>query len=229
MKYHVEFDIDLKRNPHKGLYIAIEGIDGSGKDTQILQLKEYFSKQKRDVIVTSEPQSDLLVGKVIRKALKEKIKLPPVALQYLYSADRVLNHEQIVLPALNEGKIVLSHRVFWSAVPYGLFDKIMDKMDGKYDLSQRAHLMSAQGILSMYHQFVVPDKTFYLNISVDTALDRLSRRKKTKEIYEKREALEKIKKGYDLLLHEFSKEFVVIDAEKPIDEVTQDIIKKIKL
>ena len=55
MKYHIEFDLDFKRNPYKGLYIAIEGIDGSGKTTQVGKLAEYFEKQGREVLKTHEP------------------------------------------------------------------------------------------------------------------------------------------------------------------------------
>ena len=54
MKYHVELDIDLKRNPYKGLYIALEGIDGSGKTTQAEELVKYFEKKAEKL---SEPMS----------------------------------------------------------------------------------------------------------------------------------------------------------------------------
>lgn len=225
MQYHVELDIDFQRNTLGGQYIAIEGIDGSGKSTQVDHLQQYFQKQQKKVIVTSEPYHGSMIEHMIRDALQSKTHIPSAALQYLYSADRVINQESVVKPALQEQKIVLSHRVFWSAVPYGVMDKIMDKKNGNYDFNQSNQIIIAQGILSMYHQFVIPDKTFYLDISVDTAMQRLSHMDKTKEIYEKRDKLEKIKEGYEMLIDMFPKEFIIIDGEKSEKEVTEEIIK----
>ncbi|HSW89223.1 MAG TPA: dTMP kinase [Candidatus Saccharimonadales bacterium] len=227
MRYHVELDIDFQRNTLGGKYIAIEGIDGSGKSTQVLHVQDYFTKQGKEVLLTSEPHHGSMVEKMIRDALQSKITIPSAALQYLYSADRVINQESIVKPSLSQEKIVLSHRVFWSAVPYGLLDKIMGLKGGDYDFNQSSQIMIAQGLLSMYHQFVVPDVTFYLDISVDTAMERLSHMDKTKEIYEKRDKLEKIREGYNLLINMFPKEFVVIDGEQSEKQVTEDILRKL--
>ncbi len=223
MKYHVEFDLDFKRNPYKGMYIAVEGIDGSGKSTQVESLKEYFEKSGKTVTQTSEPKRDLIVGRLIHEALKAKIDIPAPALQYLYSADRVINHESVVKPSLEKGDIVLSHRVFWSVIPYG----IMDIGQDTYSKDNTEVLFVAQGLLSMYHQFIVPDVTFYLDISVDTAMRRLSQMDKQKEIYEKREKLERILRGYRWLVKEFPKEFVIINGEQSEENITEEIIEYI--
>jgi len=224
MKYHIEFDLEFRKNPYKGLYIAVEGIDGSGKTTQTEKLVQYFSKKEKTVVVTSEPRKeDSVVGKLIHEILQAKIKVPQEALQYLYSADRVINHKTVVEPALKAGSVVVSHRCFWSAIAYGLFDK------GLFDYNRSAAqvLFVAQGLLSMYHQFIAPDLTFYLDISVDVAMKRLSRMKKIKELYEKREKLEKIIVGYRWLASQFPKEITVIDGERSEEEVFADIIKRI--
>src|SRR4051812_38840306 len=101
MKYHVEFDIDFKRNPYKGVYIALEGIDGSGKTIQTEKLVEYLRSTGRDVVTTREPRKEegILSG-LIHAILFGKIKMSPVALQYLFTADRILNQEETVIPAL---------------------------------------------------------------------------------------------------------------------------------
>ncbi|SRR5258708_4412938 len=225
MQYHIELDIDFKRNTEKGRYIAIEGIDGSGKSTQVARLQEYFEQQGKEVLVTNEPHHGSVVEKLIRDALQSRIKIPSPALQYLYSADRVMNQETVVKPALKDGKTVLSHRVFWSAIPYGVMDKIMDSKHGTYDFNASNQIIIAQGILSMYHQFVVPDVTFYLDVSVATALKRLHHMDKIKEIYEKRDKLEKIREGYKMLIEMFPKEFIVIDGERNEKEVTEEMLK----
>ena len=74
MKYHIEFDINFKRNEFPGKYIAIEGIDGSGKSTQIEKLFEYFKSQGKEVIKTREPRKDEgLIGELIQKILNPGI------------------------------------------------------------------------------------------------------------------------------------------------------------
>lgn len=224
MKYHIDFDLELRKNPYKGLYIAVEGIDGSGKTTQVERLKDYFQKKGKPVVTTSEPRKgDSVIGKLIHQILQFKIKAPSEALQYLYSADRVINHKTVVEPALKAGKTVVSHRCFWSAVVYGVFDKgIFD-----YTKDETQVLFVAQGLLSMYHQFIAPDKTFYLDISVDAAMKRLIKMKKVRELYEEKEKLEKVVAGYRWLAKQFPKQITVINGERSEEEVFAQIIKKI--
>jgi len=224
MQYHVEFDIDFKRNTEKGLYIAIEGIDGSGKTTQIDRLYDYFSKQGRELVKTREPRKDEgLIGELIQKILLGKTKIPPVAFQYLFSADREMHHEDLILPSLREGKTVISDRCFWSAIPYGIMDR-----GGTLSENTVEYMLVAQSILSLYHQFTVPDVMIYLNVPLDVAMERLQREHGDREIYEDKTILAKTIKGYDWLLQKFPKEFTVIDATKPVETVTAEILAAIK-
>ena len=75
MKYHVGFDIELKRNPYKGKYIAIEGIDGCGKTTQAEKITEYFKKQGITVIQTREPRKTGVIGEIAQKVLNKRLKM----------------------------------------------------------------------------------------------------------------------------------------------------------
>jgi len=224
MKYHVEFDIDFRRNPYKGVYVALEGIDGSGKTTQVERLAEYFKNKGREVIRTREPRKEEgIVGDLIQKILHGKTQIPSVAFQYLFSADREMHHEELVIPSLKAGKVVISDRCFWSAIPYGLLDR-----KSELDENTIEYMLAAQSILSMYHQFIVPDHTFYLDISLDTAIARIDKINEVREIYEDKEKLEKTIKGYRWLLREFPKEFIIIDATKRVEEVTGEIVEVIK-
>lgn len=224
MKYHVELDIDFKRNDSKGLYIALEGVDGSGKTTQVEELAKYFKKQGRSVVVTREPRKEGLIGDIVQKVLTGKAKMSPIALQYLFSTDRVLHHDELVIPALKKGQVVISDRCFWSAVVYG----ILDRTKGKYDYKSADFLLIAHSILSMYHQFLIPDYTFCLDISLKTSLSRIDHKSGKKEIYEKEEKLKKLIEGYNWLTKKFAKEIIVINGEDDVKRVTGDIIKKIK-
>lgn len=220
MKYHIEFDLDFKRNTAAGLYIAVEGIDGSGKTTQVDRLVEELKKQGKEIVQTREPRKGVgLIGKLIQDILHGETKIPPVAFQYLFSADRQIHHQEVILPALEDGKVVVSDRCFWSAIPYGLLD--VNEGIAKDTISQK---LVAQSILSFYHEFTVPDKTFYLEVSLDTALERITKGDGANEIYEDRAKLERALDGYQWLLTEFSEEFIVIDANKGVSEVAMEII-----
>ena len=225
MKQHVAFDIEFRKNQHKGLYIVLEGINASGKNTQINNLKTYFQSQGKKVVTTDEPTKTLPIGKFVRKLITDGEKIPPSALQYLYTADRIINHQTIIIPALKQGKIVLASRSFWSAVVYG----VMDQGERDYTRPDADLILVAQGILSMYHQTLLPDYTFYLDIPVDAALKRMKKLRRTKDIYETRGKLAQLLSGYRWLKEQYKDEFISIDAEKPIDAVTEDILQMVKL
>jgi dTMP kinase len=225
MKYHVGLDIELRKNSYKGTYIAVEGIDGSGKTTQVEKIAEHFRKKGKSAIQTREPRKTGLIGDIVQKVLNKKIKISELALQYLFTTDRVLSQEEVIVPALKRGDIVISDRCFWSAIVYG----ILDRTEGKYDYKDAEFMLLAHSILSMYHQFLTPDYTFYLKISLPTALARLKQKNDVKEIYEDEEKLKKVMKGYNWLTTKFAKEIITIDGEKSVDEVTKEIVSKIKI
>lgn len=217
MKYHIDFDIDFKRNKEKGLLIAIEGIDGAGKTTQAKLVAEELSKSM-DVHLTKNP-TDGLIGKFIREVLAGKVDIPPVSFQYLFSADRQVQQEEI-LNELKEGKIIITDRYFWSAIVYGIVDREELDFDQTGDL-----LLVSQGILSMYHQFLIPDFTIFLDIPMKEAMNRLDSKEIEKEIYENETKLIKIEKGYKWLINKFKNEFTIIDGTKSEREITQEIVK----
>jgi len=224
MKYHVDFDVDLKKNAYEGKYVAIEGIDGSGKSTQATKVAEYLRSKGKKVIQIREPRKTGVIGDIVQKVLTKKMKVSPIALQYLFLTDRVLNQEEIIIPALKRGEAVVSDRCFWSAIVYG----ILDRTQGQYNDKDAEFLLIAHSILSMYHQFIVPDYTFYLKVSLDTAFSRIKKKDDVKEIYEDKEKLKKVIEGYDWLAGKFNKEIVIIDGEKSMEEVTGEIVSNIK-
>ncbi len=225
MKYHIEFDIELRKNPYKGLYFAMEGVDGSGKTTQAKLLTRYFRSKGKEVVQVREPRKEGIIGDTIKKVLTGKIKMSSVALQYLFSTDRILHHEEVIIPSLKSGKIVISDRCFWSAIVYG----ILDRTKGKYDYKSANFLLIAHSILSMYHQFIVPDYTFYLRVSLATSLKRISGKDDAKEIYEDMDKLGQVIEGYDWLTGKFNKEIVAIDGEESEEKVTEEIVDRISL
>ena len=143
-----------------------------------------------------------------------------LSLQYLFSAERSINHEEVIVPALKRGKVVISDRSFWSAIVYG----ILDKTGGKYDKDSVDLLLISQSIISMYHQFITPDLTFYLKVSVKESIKRLRLKKDIKEIYEDERKIAKIFTGYSYLVERFSEEITVVNGEEAVQVVTKYMI-----
>lgn len=214
-KYHVNFDIDFKRNEYPGKLIALEGLDGSGKTTQSSLVAKALEKLGHKVIQTKEP-TDHPTGKFLRQALSRELDIPPVAIQYLYGADRAV-HQKEIIEYLKKGYYIVTDRYFWSSVAYGASD--MGRIDD--------YQLAMYSMLSFYNRFLLPNITFYLKVSPSTGLDRIEETGKQKEIYENIEKLKKIEKGYDFLLQRFPDELTVIDAGKSVEKVTEDIIKKL--
>jgi dTMP kinase len=220
MKYHVSFDLDFKRNPYKGKFIVLEGIDGSGKTVQSQLLAQNLKNMGKKVFLTKNP-TDGEIGNFIRRVLLGKIQIPLVSFQYLFSADRQAQQFEVI-EHLKKGEIVISDRYYWSSVAYGM----ADKEDVDYENAAMIEVI-AQSVLSMYNRFLVPDTTFYLDVSVKTGLSRRHDSPKERELYENFDKMRRVEKGYKWLLQEFPKEFTVVDAQKPIEKVQKEILKSL--
>jgi dTMP kinase len=215
MKHNVSFDLEFKKNSYPGKFIVLEGIDGSGKTTQIQILEEALKKKNIPMFLTKNP-TDHPIGKMIREVLSGAQKIPATARQYLFCADRVVQEEEIIAH-LKEGGTVISDRYFWSSVAYGMADK--DVKDER--------LLTAYSILSFYNEFILPDLTIFLDVDVDTAVSRFSTKEKL-EIYENKKFITKVKDNYDFLLKKFPEEFTVLDSRKDLETVSREIIKKVE-
>ncbi len=205
MVYHLKFDLSFTRNTYSGKYYAFEGIDGSGKSTQAALLTEYFEKMGKTVLRTKEP-TDGAIGVLIRKILNKELVVPAISLQYLFCADRAVHLEEVVIPALKKGSIVISDRSLWSAITYGLVDQGVPE-------AEKEHLLVAQNVMSMYGGFLIPDRTFLLDMPYEEALQRVEGRQQQHNIYDKSEKLKKIRQEYIWLTRKFSEAFIVIEGD----------------
>lgn len=221
MKYHLELDVDLRRNPYKGVFVVLEGIDGAGKTTQVEDLVEILSN-KYKVFKTKNP-TDNPIGKFIREGLKGRIDIPPVSFQYLFTADREAQQLEVI-KHLKKGEIVVMDRYIWSTIAYGLLDHGFRKMEKTGNV-----LLVALSILSMYHQFLTPDLMIYLDVSVPTAIERLKQIGRfDTETFKRRNKIIKAKISYEWLVKKFPKEIIVINGEKNESEITQEILSYIE-
>lgn len=221
MKYKVSFDLDFKRNTYKGKFIVLEGIEASGKTTQVKDLQKILSS--KNTFFTKNP-TDSEIGSFIRKEILSgnRKNINPISYQYLFAADRQIQQAQII-DKLKKGIDVVSDRYFWSSVAYGIADRAETDYKNWEEVS-----VVALSLLSMYHQFLLPDLSIYLDISFKGSLKRMSKSTKHTEIYDNNKMNIRIKKGYDFLLKQFKKEIVVLNAEQEEAVITAQILKLIK-
>lgn len=103
----------------KGLFIVMEGPDGSGKTTQINLLKEYLEEAGYECLITREP-GGTVIGEEVRQLIlnPEHKEMSPVTEMLLYAASRAQLVHEVIEPALEEGKIVISDRFVDSSIVY---------------------------------------------------------------------------------------------------------------
>ncbi len=197
---------------NKGKFIVFEGLDGSGQSTQANLLRNFLTQKGLEIILTKEPTLDSETGKEIRQILDKKEKISPQKLQELFAKDRKEHLENLILPAIQERKIVISDRYFFSSFAYGKADDV--------DL---------EWLIKINNQFLLPDITFLLKVSPEICLERIKKRNQGKErtLFEEKEKLSKVWNVYQILPDRFKNIFIV-DGEKPIEEVSKDIKKIIR-
>lgn len=219
MTYHLTFDLSFTQNAYPGRYFAFEGIDGSGKTTQVQKIAQYLETQGKKVVITKEP-TESIVGMLIKKVIHGDITMPPMSLQYLFAADRGLHLQDVIIPSLKEGKVILSDRSFWSAVAYGIADIGLQE-------NEKERLLVAYNVLSIYGGYVVPDKTFVINVPSEVAMQRVVDRKKEQTMYEKTATLSKVQQEYVWMAKKFGEYLKLIDGTESVENVFQQIVSSI--
>ena len=196
----------MNKNTYSGKFIVLEGLDGSGQSTQVSLLGDFFIKNDKDVILTKEPTQNSEAGKKIKKILEEKIETDPLELQKLYAQDRKEHLENIIIPALRQGKIVISDRYFFSTFAYGT-----------------AHGADLEELIKMNDSFLYPDLVFFLKVDSKVCIERIEKRADPKTLFEKEERLAKVWEVYEKLASRFEN-VEIIDGEKSIKEVFEQIM-----
>ena len=110
------------KSSYPGKFIVIEGLDGSGKSAQVDLVINFLKEDGKEVVVTKEPTTESEFGLKIKQALRKEIIVEPLELQKLYVQDRREHLKNKVVPALKEGKFVVSSRYAFSTFAYGYSD-----------------------------------------------------------------------------------------------------------
>ena len=197
------------KNIYPGKFIVIEGLDGSGKSAQVDLVIDYLKQQGKDVVVTKEPTMDSEAGRKVKQALRKDIIIKPLELQKLYVQDRKEHLENKVVPALESGKFVVSSRYAFSTFAYGGSDGL------DVDL-----------LIKMNEEFLLPDLTIIVDVNPEHCIKRIEGRGEPKELFEEKEKLTKVNNFYKRMPEIFNN-VVVVDGEKSIPEVFEEIKKEV--
>ena len=201
------------------LFVTFEGIEGSGKTTQIRKALDYLKERGVPCMLTGEPGGTPL-GKELRKILLDKtaLRLSGRAELLLFAADRAQHVEEVIAPAMEEGKMVLCDRFSDATVAYQ-----------GYGRGQGREYVRV--ICDFASRSLVPDMTLLFDISAGMGLDRIMDRARRagdipREDRFEREHLkfhEMVRDGYLALSREEPHRFRVIDASRDIDAVHNDV------
>jgi dTMP kinase len=147
----------------RGLFITLEGIEGSGKSTQAARLRDHLAALGLDVVVTREPGGSP-IGEEIRGILLDpsNSRMVPLAELFLYEASRTQHVAEIIAPALAAGKCVICDRFFDASTAYQGAARGLDTAT-----VERLNLLATGG--------TKPDLTIVLDLPADAGLKRLGR------------------------------------------------------
>ncbi len=208
----------------KGKFIVLEGIDGSGKTTQINQLAKWLNEsdlipENKKLIITREPGGTQL-GKSIRSLLLDtsREKSPDSITELLlYAADRAQHVNEIIRPSLNKGNWVISDRFCGSTLAYQGYGRKLD-----INLIKDLENIATQGIS--------PDITFLLDISVEESIRRRNSKKDDRIEKEGREFLSNVCLGFNKLSkdNKWKKIPALRSKEDIISEIKYEIKKLVK-
>lgn len=200
----------------RGILIACEGIDGSGKSTLVKNLACALMESDFSVVATREPGATPL-GSIIRTIIQEKkVSMCPKAEYSLFVSDRAQHFHEIVIPSLQARKIVISDRMADSSIVYQGFG---------HGLSLEA--INFMNTWSM--EGIKPDITFYLKISVAQARKRITQRNEQLTSYEKEKNafFSKLIDGFDMIFADRS-DVVFLDGSESPEHITEKAVHAVR-
>ncbi len=198
----------------KGKLIVLEGLDGSGKGTQISLLDEYIRSSGQKAYITAEPTISS-TGGLIRDALGGHIKRDAYELSALFLADRIfhnVNPKNGIRNFIEKGIDVICDRYYYSSFAY-------QGIDADLDWVMNMNL-DCRDILR-------PDLCIFLDVDTSLCDDRISENRFDREIYENAEAQKRIRKRFFEVFQKLgdSENIKIVDASRTVSEVSADIIK----
>lgn len=191
------------RTKRKGVFICVEGIDGSGKTTQAHILVEALKKEGFEAVYTTEPSNGVF-GKMLRKHILEGTRRVPVVVEaVLFSVDRFDHIESEVKPLLKRGKIVVSDRYVYSSIAY-----------------QGASSLSQKWLKEINKRAIKPDLSIFIDVPPEIVIGRINRQR---SVMETLQTQKRVREAYLKLVEE--EDLLVIDGALSKKEVAERIQK----
>lgn len=194
------------------MFISFEGIEGSGKSTQIELIEELIRAKGYQVKKLREPGTTDL-GEKIRNIFLEKTTetVDPITEAFLLYASRKHLDQNFLRQNLSDGAIVIADRYADATLAYQSYGKGLD-----HNFVKLIHDSS---------QLLSPDLTFYMDISAELSRERISDREMDRMESESIDFFKKVREGYLQIAHDNPERVVVLDANKTIDELHESIKK----
>lgn len=195
-----------------GTFITFEGIDGSGKSTQLERCADALQNLGRDVVITKNPGGTDLGVKLRQILLHHNGPIEPTAELLLYVADRVQHIEEVIKPALNAGKVVLCDRFSDSTLAYQGYGRQLgtETIESLYTLA--------------WGDFQ-PDLTFWFSGPVEQLLQRAKNRSEADRLEQEDVTFfQRIHEGFEALAGKNPDRIVTIDATLDKDVITEQLI-----
>jgi len=202
-----------------GIFITIEGPDGSGKTTIINMLADNLQKKGFEVMATREP-GGIEIAEQIRQVIldRDNTAMDPRTEALLYAAARRQHLAEKVKPALEKGKIILCDRFVDSSLAYQGYARGLG-IDEVYSINEFAI------------EDMMPQLTLYFDLAPELGLERINKNK-GREVnrldLEDLEFHQKVREGYMILADRFSDRIVKIDASRELEAVYKDAEARIK-
>ncbi|MBQ1401526.1 MAG: dTMP kinase [Firmicutes bacterium] len=199
----------------KGIFISLEGPDGSGKSTQIRYIVEYLESRGYETVLTREP-GGTSIGEKIRDVIldRENSEMDPMTETMLYAASRAQHVAQVIRPALEQGKVVICDRFVDSSIAYQGFGR---------DLGDCVAYINEYAIMGC-----VPDITFLMKLPPEEGIGRIGSGEKDRLESEKISFHQKVYEGYEYLEKTYPARIRGIDASGSIGEIRAEIEKQLE-
>ena len=198
----------------KGIFITFEGLDASGKTTQIGLLKRWLEEKKFDFILTREPGGTAISDQIRRILLdRGNTGMLPVTEALLYAASRAQLVGEVLLPALRRGSIVISDRFLDSSIAYQSFGR------GLGDMVSQINEPAVAGVR--------PDLTFLLRTDPAGMRSRRAAEEEDRMDAQQTAFHEEVLRGYLALAEKEPERIVVIDGERPAEVIAGEIRRRV--
>lgn len=196
------------------MLITFEGLDGSGKSTQIRAISGLFASRDISFSVFREPGGTALSEMIRGLLLNPEIDIPPVSEMLLFSAARAALVSQEILPRLDRGEVVIMDRFFDSTTAYQFYGRQLTSIEAVSALNN----LAGCGI--------VPDLTVYLRLDPSKMGERLDTRRKDRMEQNYPDFFTRVCEGYDAIAARESR-FLTLNAEEPVEKITSQIWDRI--